>query len=89
MLHEIDFLLKQDHCSSIANVLMMVAGVTESSVKMLFTSFFGCYFHKPVFNIYNLKFDIFDATGLLHLFITFHTLVDFHVSMTPGCKTDF
>jgi len=31
--------LQQDHCSSIANALMMVAGVTEMSAKMSFTSY--------------------------------------------------
>jgi len=31
--------LQQDHCISIANALMMVAGITEKSVKMSFKSF--------------------------------------------------
>ena len=31
--------LQKDHCSSIANALMMVGGITETSATMSFTSF--------------------------------------------------
>jgi len=47
--------LQQDHCSSIANTLMMVAGVTKMSANVVYIVFFGRYFHYKAIHLFNFS----------------------------------